>query len=138
MDQGVKHLETIGALSLYLDWDSRDFLLAFQTDVGLLAANLTAERACQLGIALVRQSGRRFIAGEEGIDHAISNVDAGISLGADNSDGDLDDLCVSPGAREGFAPQRNAVARLRDYRAAIVGGSDSGGASNGRSNGRGG
>ncbi|MHC4686098.1 MAG: hypothetical protein ACYTEW_17535 [Planctomycetota bacterium] len=58
---GKIHLETIGAITLFLDQNSRDIILAIQTDIGTVSVGITQERAKELGVILIRESGKRYI-----------------------------------------------------------------------------
>jgi hypothetical protein len=57
----MKHLETVGGVELHLDEASRDIIVAVKTEIGTVVTNLTPEKACQLGIALIRESGKRYV-----------------------------------------------------------------------------
>jgi hypothetical protein len=51
----------IPGVDLLLEPDSHDIVMAFATDLGTMSKDLTAEEACQLGIALIRESGKRHV-----------------------------------------------------------------------------
>ena len=57
----MKHLETIGAVDLFLDEESRDIVVAIKTDIGTVSVSVVPEKACQLGVALIRESGKRYV-----------------------------------------------------------------------------
>ena len=65
-------IDQIGPIFVYRDPKTQDVVLAVQTEIGKVAANLTAERALQVGVALVRESGqRRAFTSEEKHDEEI-------------------------------------------------------------------
>lgn len=74
-------LDTLGGITLALDPDSRDLVLILRTHIGSVTVSLTAEKACALGIALIRESGKRHVISiqkEEASDdkiHAIPQLD---------------------------------------------------------------
>jgi len=53
--------ETVGPISLYLDEESRDIVLAIKTDIGVVSTSLMVEQATRLGIELIRESGKRYV-----------------------------------------------------------------------------
>ena len=54
-------LDTLGAITIALDPDSRDLVLILKTHIGSVTVSLSAEKACALGISLIRESGKRHI-----------------------------------------------------------------------------
>jgi hypothetical protein len=54
-------LDTLGGITLALDPDSRDLVLILKTHIGSVTVSLTAEKACALGVSLIRESGKRHV-----------------------------------------------------------------------------
>lgn len=63
MDKPVNYklLEVMGNVIIYLNTQTHEIILAIQTDVGTVSTNLSMERACQIGVSLIRESGKRFV-----------------------------------------------------------------------------
>jgi hypothetical protein len=59
-DESVQFLEGIGDVGLGVDKETHDLLLMVRTGMGIVNVSLTKERSLQLGIALIRHSGRTF------------------------------------------------------------------------------
>ena len=55
----LKVLDQLGpSISLLLEPSSRQLVLALQTELGTVSIRLSQERACQLGVSLIRESGK--------------------------------------------------------------------------------
>lgn len=61
----MRYLDTVGPVELHLDEASRDIVMVVRTEFGAVSASLTAEKACQLGVCLIRESGKRYVFQQE-------------------------------------------------------------------------
>jgi hypothetical protein len=79
-------LDTLGAITIALDPDSRDLVLILKTHIGSVTVSLSAEKACALGISLIRESGKRHIISiqKEGISDAKSSAMPQLGLFTDS------------------------------------------------------
>jgi len=117
----MKHLETIGSVDLFLDEASRDIIVATKTEIGTITASLTAEKACLLGVALIRESGKRYVfkqreqppvaappQQEEESNDTESNGSNGVGGRAmPDPDDDREPICLSGGTGRGSIPRRD-------------------------------
>jgi hypothetical protein len=51
--------DPVGPITIYLDPETHDIVLAVSTDIGKVAASITPEQALRLGVELIRESGKR-------------------------------------------------------------------------------